>query len=67
MADVNGDGELELLIADQAGWLHCLATGQVGPVEWGLLGGDSHNTRNADNAFRYGQLPVGAQWNWQPD
>lgn len=67
VADVDGDQRLEVLVADQAGWLHCYATEQVGPVEWGLYGGDSHNTRNAENAFRYGQTPVGVQWHWKPE
>ncbi|MFH1748035.1 MAG: PQQ-binding-like beta-propeller repeat protein [Planctomycetota bacterium] len=67
IADVDGDNLLELLVADQAGWLHCFATRQIGPVEWGLFGGDSHNTRNAENAYRYGQVPAGVQWRWKPD
>jgi hypothetical protein len=64
---VDGDGRLELLVADQAGWLCCFATERIGPVEWGLLGGDSHNTRNRQHAYSFGQVPAGAQWNWKPD
>jgi hypothetical protein len=67
VADVDQDERLEVLVADQAGWLHCLATGRVGPVEWGLAGGDSHNTRDAENAFRYGQRSAGMQWGWKPE
>lgn len=67
VADLDGDNRLELLVADQAGWLHCFTTGKIGPVEWGLLGGDSHNTRNAEYAYRYAQVPTGMQWHWTPD
>jgi outer membrane protein assembly factor BamB len=66
VADVNGDGRLELLVADQSGILHCYATDRMGPVEWGLAAGDSHNTRNAENAYRFGQTPSGMQWRWNP-
>ncbi len=66
VADVNGDNRLEVLVADQSGLLHCFKTGQAGVVEWGLAGGDSQNTRNAENADRFGHAPVGAQWRWQP-
>jgi len=66
VSDVDGDGKLEVLVADRAGWLHCWATNRIGPVEWGVLGGDSHNTRNSENAYAFGQVPVGAQWRWQP-
>lgn len=67
VAHVTSETRLELLIADQAGWLHCYATQRPGRIEWGLLGGDSHNTRNALNAFGFGQAAVGKQWSWQPN
>ena len=67
VADVDGDGCLEVLIADQSGLLHCFGTGRQGPVRWGSFGGDSHNTRNADNAFSFGQVPFKYQWHWQPE
>lgn len=66
VADVDGDGRLEILVADQSGRLHCFATDGFGPVEWGLYGGDSHNTRNAANAYDYGQRAYGYQWQWRP-
>jgi outer membrane protein assembly factor BamB len=65
VADVDGDGRLEVLIADQSGRLHCFATDGFGPVQWGQYGGDSHNTRNAVNAYDYGQRPYGYQWQWR--
>jgi outer membrane protein assembly factor BamB len=69
VADLDGDNRLELLVADQAGWLHCWTVERSGPVEvqWGLFGGDSHNTRDAEDAYRYGQVPFGMQWRWKPD
>lgn len=66
VADVDGDSYLEILVADQAGELHCFGTRGYGPVEWGLSGGDSHNTRNALRAYAYGQVPCGLQWEWTP-
>lgn len=66
VADVDGDGRLEVLVADQSGRLHCYATDGYGPVEWGLHAGDSHNTRNAVNAYDYGQRLYGYQWQWRP-
>jgi outer membrane protein assembly factor BamB len=66
VADVDGDGRLEVLVADQSGRLHCFATEGYGPLEWGLYGGDSHNTRNAVNAYDYGQRLYGYQWQWRP-
>jgi hypothetical protein len=66
VADVNGDGRLELLVADQAGVLHSYAVGRFGRVEWGVAGGDSHNTNNATNAFSWGQVSADRQWNWRP-
>jgi outer membrane protein assembly factor BamB len=66
VADVDGDGRLEVLVADQSGRLHCYSTEGYGPVEWGLYGGDSHNTRNAVNAYDYGQRLYGYQWQWRP-
>lgn len=67
VADVNGDNRLEVLVADQSGRLHCFGTDGYGPVEWGLFGGDSHNTRNATNAYAYGQAFFGRQWQWKPE
>ena len=67
VADVNGDNRLEVLVADRAGRLHCFATDRIGPVEWGLFGGDSHNTRNQKNAYSFGQAPLGTQWRWRPE
>lgn len=64
IADVDGDGLLDILIADQSGQLHCFSTGVYGPVEWGSVGGDSHNTRNAQRAYAFGQLAFGSQWDW---
>lgn len=66
VCDVDADGRLNLLIADQQGRLHCFATQGVGPVEFGLVGGDSHNTRNAVNAYAWGQVPPGFRWGWRP-
>lgn len=66
VADVDGDGGLEVLVADQSGLLHCFGTGRFGRVLWGLAGGDSHNTNNAANAFAWGQVPNGYQWRWRP-
>jgi|GEM_PF-1497720 len=66
VADVDGDRLLEVLVADQGGVLYCFRTEGFGPVEWGQFGGDSHNTRNAANAYEYGQLPVGLQAAWKP-
>ena len=67
IADVDGDGLLEVLVADRAGYLHCFATERAGPVEWGVVGGDVRNTRNAANAYTWGQVPHGFQWAWQPE
>lgn len=66
VADVDGDNLLEILVADQAGRLHCFATGGYGPVVWGLHAGDSHNTRAADHAYAWGQVPFGYQRQWRP-
>ena len=65
VADVDGDNYLDVLVADQSGRLHCFATEGHGPVEWGLFGGDSHNTRNGARAYAYGQVPFGFQWQWR--
>jgi hypothetical protein len=67
LADVDGDNRLELLIADQSGQLHCFSTNSAGPVEWGSLGGDPHNTRSSRNAYSFGQRPSGLQWKWRPE
>ncbi|MEP0847395.1 MAG: PQQ-binding-like beta-propeller repeat protein [Phycisphaerae bacterium] len=66
VSDVNGDGLLDILVADQHGLLHCFETGHVGAVEWGSLGGDPRNTRDAENAYSFGQTPSGYQWRWRP-
>lgn len=66
VADVDGDGKVDLLIADSAGVLHCLATRQAGPISWGQFGGDIRNTRSARNAYEYSQIPSGYQWRWRP-
>ncbi len=67
VADLDGDQRLEVLVADQSGMLHCYRTAGYGPVEWGLFGGDSHNTRNYANAYAYGQTAHGFQWRWKPE
>jgi outer membrane protein assembly factor BamB len=67
VADVDGDDRLEVLVADQAGLLHCFATESAGEVRWGLAGGDSHNTRNVEWAYAYGQVPHAYQWAWRPE
>ncbi len=67
VTDVDGDQRLDVLIADQSGLLHCLTVGVAGPIEWGLVGGDSHNTNNQRNAYSFGQAPMGAQWRWRPE
>ncbi len=64
VADVDADHRLEVLVADQAGVLHCFGTGRYGPVLWGLAAGDSHNSRNAASAFSFGQAPARYQWQW---
>ncbi len=64
VADVTGDGRLELLVADQTGRLHCYMTGAAGPVEWGSRGGDKFNTLNEARAYEFGQVPFGLQWSW---
>lgn len=66
VSDVNSDGLLDILVADQHGLLHCFETGHVGAIEWGSLGGDPRNTRDADNAYGFGQTPSGYQWKWRP-
>lgn len=65
VADVDADGKLEVLVADQRGILHCFKTERYGPVQWGLYAGDIQNTRDAWSAFSYGQVPAGLQWRWQ--
>lgn len=66
VADVNGDGRLDVLVADRSGLLHCYSTRGFGPVEWGVYGGDSRNSRNAGRAYAWGQAPHGHQWRWRP-
>ena len=67
VADVDGDGLLDVLLADAAGLLHCFSTGQAGEVIWGMLSGDVRNTFNARNAYAYSQTPCGFQWRWRPE
>lgn len=67
VADLDGDLKLEVLLADRAGRLTCYATDGIGPVEWGSLLGDPHNTANMQNAYSYGQVPFGYQGKWKPD
>ncbi|MBK8915656.1 MAG: PQQ-like beta-propeller repeat protein [Phycisphaerales bacterium] len=69
IADVDGarNGALELLWTDRDGHLYCYETGQAGPVEWGLAGGDSRNSGNAGWAFSFGQRAFGDQWRWAPE
>ncbi|MBK9120855.1 MAG: PQQ-binding-like beta-propeller repeat protein [Phycisphaerales bacterium] len=65
VADVTGNNRLEILVADQQGILWCFRTPGGGPVEWGTLGGDSHNTRHVDNAFGFGNRAFGYQAAWK--
>jgi len=44
VADVNGDGELEILIATYDGYLRCYATGSKGEVVWANFRGDLRNS-----------------------
>ncbi len=66
IADVTGDGLLEILVADVRGRLHCLSTNGYGVVQWGHAAGDPGNTRNAESAYLFGQSPYGFQWSWRP-
>lgn len=66
VADLDQDGANEVLVADRAGFLHCFASGRAGPIDWGLLHGDPHNTRSSESAFAYSQLPAPLQSSWRP-
>ncbi len=66
VADIDGDSRLEILVIDQAGYLHAIQTHSVGPVVWGLIGGDTHNSRNPAHAYSFGQAPFGYQAAWRP-
>ncbi|MBI5862948.1 MAG: PQQ-binding-like beta-propeller repeat protein [Planctomycetes bacterium] len=66
VVDLEGDGPLEVLIADRTGKLHCYNTGKFGPIHWGLAGGDPRNSHSSLDAFTYSQTPNGYQWNWRP-
>jgi outer membrane protein assembly factor BamB len=66
VSDVNGDGRLDVLVADRSGVLHCFSTRGYGPVEWGVYGGDARNARDARRAYAWGQAPHGHQWRWRP-
>ncbi len=67
VADVDGDGHLDVLWADEAGWLHCRTTGRAGPILWGVAGGDPFNSFSAGNAFNFSQAPFGYQSRWRPE
>ncbi len=68
VADVNGDGRLEILVTDTSGVLRTFATrGVGGQVEWGLAAGDTGNTREALQAYSWGQVMSGFQKRWRPD
>ncbi|MCA9270976.1 MAG: hypothetical protein KDA41_20990, partial [Planctomycetales bacterium] len=62
VADADGDGKLDVLIADGLGNLTCYATGVAGPVEWGLVAGDAGCRNEARSAYLWSQRPVGFQW-----
>lgn len=66
LADVDGDEKLELLFVDAGGFLHCLTAKRAGAVYWGGPGGDSANTRHADLAYEFGQLPQSLRAGWKP-
>ncbi len=66
IADITGDGRIEILIADTAGVLRCYAA-RGSKVEWGVAAGDAHNTRNTRNAYSWGQVPYRYQWRWRPE
>lgn len=66
VADVDRDGMLDVLIADQEGELHCYGTEKFGAVYWGMSGGDPRAQHNANDAFTFGQTPNGYQWLWKP-
>lgn len=68
VADVAGSDQVEILVADQAGWLHCYSVsgGQRRDVYWSCPGGDSHNTGNPDEAYAFGQSARGYQGAWRP-
>jgi hypothetical protein len=65
IADVDGDDQLDLLVAEQDGRLHCYDTGVSGAVYWGVPGGDRFNRREAESAYSFGQVPHGFQWAWK--
>lgn len=66
VSDVDGDGNLDVLIADRTGMLHCYTTEKFGLVRWGLVGGDSRGSFNAADAFTFSQTPKGYQAKWRP-
>ena len=66
VSDVDGDGHLDVLIADRTGMLHCYTTEKFGVVRWGLAGGDARGSFNAADAFTYSQTPKGYQSKWKP-
>ena len=67
LADTNADARMELLVADQAGYLRSYALRGRRQIEWGAALGDGHNTQNALNAYSWGQRPANLRWRWQPD
>ncbi|GMU83030.1 MAG: hypothetical protein AMXMBFR47_29010 [Planctomycetota bacterium] len=66
VADVDGDGRLEVLVVLRSGRMRCYTVGKYGPVQWGLFAGDIRNSNNAADAFTYSQTPAGFQWKWSP-
>lgn len=66
VADVTGDARRNVLVADQAGFLHCYGTPSTRAVEWGLPGGDPTNSRQELNAYDWGQSWYGHQQSWRP-
>jgi outer membrane protein assembly factor BamB len=66
VADVDGDGHLDVLVADRTGLLHRYTTDKFGVVHWGLAGGDPRGAHNAADAFTFSQTPKGYQAKWRP-
>lgn len=66
IADVNGDHVLDLLVATDDGTLHCYHTFRAGVVEWPAAFGDARNTTDTENAYSFGQVPSGFQFEWKP-
>ncbi len=62
VGDADGDGKLDVLIADAFGDLTCFSTGVAGPIEWGLVAGDAGCRNEATTAYSWSQRPAGFQW-----